>query len=116
MSHLILVTGAAGGAQGSTGRLITGLLLEQGVTVRALVHKLNSRSDELRQQGARSGTVGLAPTRKRRSQPDAVDHRGDHRGEALRLLRRHELLQRGLQVRERAALIDRLHAPQTLDL
>src|SRR5580658_2000315 len=52
MSHLILVTGAAGGAQGSTGRLITGLLLEQGVTVRALVHKLDSRSDELRQQGA----------------------------------------------------------------
>jgi uncharacterized protein YbjT (DUF2867 family) len=52
MSHPILVTGAAGGAQGSTGRLITGLLLEQGVTVRALVHKLDSRSDELRQQGA----------------------------------------------------------------
>jgi uncharacterized protein YbjT (DUF2867 family) len=52
MSHPILVTGAAGGTQGSTGRLITTLLLEQGIPVRALVHKLDSRSVELRQQGA----------------------------------------------------------------
>jgi uncharacterized protein YbjT (DUF2867 family) len=52
MSHPILVTGAAGGTQGSTGRVITSLLLEQGIPVRALVHKLDSRSDELRQQGA----------------------------------------------------------------
>jgi uncharacterized protein YbjT (DUF2867 family) len=52
MVHPILVTGAAGGAQGSTGRKITSLLLKQRVPVRALVHKLDSRSDELRQQGA----------------------------------------------------------------
>jgi uncharacterized protein YbjT (DUF2867 family) len=52
MSHPILVTGAAGGRQGSTGRVITSLLLEQGIPVRALVHKLDSRSDALRQQGA----------------------------------------------------------------
>ena len=52
MAHPILVTGAAGGPQGSTGRRITGLLLEQGIPVRALVHKLDSRSDVLRQQGA----------------------------------------------------------------
>ena len=52
MSHPILVTGAAGGRQGSTGRVITSLLLEQGIQVRALVHKLDSRSDALRQQGA----------------------------------------------------------------
>ena len=52
MAHPILVTGAAGGAQGSTGRKITSLLLQQGIPVRALVHKLDSRSDELRQQGA----------------------------------------------------------------
>jgi uncharacterized protein YbjT (DUF2867 family) len=52
MSHPILVTGAAGGTQGSTGRLITTLLLERGIPVRALVHKLDSRSVELRQQGA----------------------------------------------------------------
>jgi uncharacterized protein YbjT (DUF2867 family) len=52
MSHPILVAGAAGGRQGSTGRVIASLLLEQGIPVRALVHKLDSRSDELRQQGA----------------------------------------------------------------
>jgi uncharacterized protein YbjT (DUF2867 family) len=52
MAHPILVTGAAGGAQGSTGRRITSLLLQQGIPVRAFVHKLDSRSDELRQQGA----------------------------------------------------------------
>ena len=52
MSHPILVTGAAGGRQGSTGRVITSLLLELGIPVRALVHKLDSRSDALRQQGA----------------------------------------------------------------
>jgi uncharacterized protein YbjT (DUF2867 family) len=52
MSHPILVTGAAGGAQGSTGRRVASLLLEQGIPVRALVHKLDSRSDELRTRGA----------------------------------------------------------------
>jgi uncharacterized protein YbjT (DUF2867 family) len=52
MSPQILVTGAAGGAQGSTGRRVASLLLEQGIPVRALVHKLDSRSDELRTQGA----------------------------------------------------------------
>ena len=52
MSHPFLVTGAAGGAQGSTGRRVAILLLEQGIPVRALVHKLDSRSDELRKQGA----------------------------------------------------------------
>src|SRR5579863_7508677 len=52
MTHPILVIGAAGVTQGSTGRKITSLLLQQGIPVRALVHKLDSRSDELRQQGA----------------------------------------------------------------
>ena len=52
MSHPILVTGAAGGTQGSTGRLVASLLMEQGIPVRALVHKLDSRSDGLRKQGA----------------------------------------------------------------
>ncbi len=52
MSQPILITGAAGGAQGSTGRLVTGLLLKQGLPVRAFVHKLDARSDELRQRGA----------------------------------------------------------------
>jgi uncharacterized protein YbjT (DUF2867 family) len=51
-SEPILVTGAAGGAQGSTGRLIASLLLQQGIPVRAFVHKIDSRSDEIRLQGA----------------------------------------------------------------
>lgn len=52
MSKPILITGAAGGPQGSTGRHVAELLLEQGIPVRAFVHKLDSRSDGLRQQGA----------------------------------------------------------------
>ena len=52
MTHPILITGAAGGNQGSTGRVIASLLLEQGIPVRAFVHKLDSRSEELRQLGA----------------------------------------------------------------
>jgi uncharacterized protein YbjT (DUF2867 family) len=52
MSQPILITGAAGGTQGSTGRVVTGLLLKQGIPVRAFVHRLDDRSDELRRQGA----------------------------------------------------------------
>jgi uncharacterized protein YbjT (DUF2867 family) len=54
----ILVTGAAGGrrqglsAQGSTGFHVTRLLLDRGEPVRALVHRLDGRSDELRDLGA----------------------------------------------------------------
>jgi len=52
MSQPILITGAAGGPQGSTGRLVAGLLLQQGIPVRAFVHRLDARSEKLRQQGA----------------------------------------------------------------
>ena len=52
MSHPILITGAAGSPQGSTGRLVANILLRQGISVRAFVHKLDARSDELRLQGA----------------------------------------------------------------
>jgi uncharacterized protein YbjT (DUF2867 family) len=52
MSQPVLVAGAAGGTQGSTGRLVAGLLMELGIPVRALVHKLDARSDDLRKQGA----------------------------------------------------------------
>ena len=52
MSQPILVTGAAGGAQGSTGRRITALLLEKGISVRAFVHKLDARSEALLELGA----------------------------------------------------------------
>src|SRR6267142_1509954 len=52
MSQPILVTGAAGGAQGSTGRLVTESLIQRGLPARALVHKLDARSDRLRELGA----------------------------------------------------------------
>jgi uncharacterized protein YbjT (DUF2867 family) len=52
MSHPILVTGAAGGQQGSTGRVIATLLLEQDIPVRAFVHRLDHRCDELLRKGA----------------------------------------------------------------
>lgn len=51
-SHPILITGAAGGAQGSTGRVVAGMLLRQGIPVRAFVHRLDERSEELRGEGA----------------------------------------------------------------
>src|ERR1700733_146502 len=52
MSQPILVTGAAGGSQGSTGRQIAALLRRKGISVRAFVHKLDARSDALRELGA----------------------------------------------------------------
>jgi uncharacterized protein YbjT (DUF2867 family) len=52
MSQPILVTGAAGGSQGSTGRQIAALLLDKGIPVRAFVHKLDARSNALRELGA----------------------------------------------------------------
>jgi uncharacterized protein YbjT (DUF2867 family) len=52
MSQPILVTGAAGGAQGSTGRQIATLLLDKGIPVRAFVHKPDARSDALLELGA----------------------------------------------------------------
>ena len=48
----VLVTGAAGGQQGATGRLITTHLLKQGIPVRAFVRKVDARADELRKEGA----------------------------------------------------------------
>jgi uncharacterized protein YbjT (DUF2867 family) len=52
MPNTILVTGAAGGYQGSTGRRVTELLIEGGFSMRAFVHKLDDRSDHLQQLGA----------------------------------------------------------------
>jgi uncharacterized protein YbjT (DUF2867 family) len=52
MSNSVLVTGAAGGQQGATGRRITTLLLKQGIPVRAFVRKVDARADELREEGA----------------------------------------------------------------
>jgi uncharacterized protein YbjT (DUF2867 family) len=48
----ILVTGAAGGSQGKTGRHVSELLLARGAAVRAFVHTLDQRSAYLRDLGA----------------------------------------------------------------
>jgi uncharacterized protein YbjT (DUF2867 family) len=52
MLQPILVTGAAGGSQGSTGRRVATLLLAQGIPVRAFVHRLDGRAEALRELGA----------------------------------------------------------------
>jgi uncharacterized protein YbjT (DUF2867 family) len=48
----ILVTGAAGGRQGSTGRHVARMLLERGQAVRAFVRSDDARAAELREMGA----------------------------------------------------------------
>ncbi|QLY27961.1 NAD(P)H-binding protein [Nocardia huaxiensis] len=48
----VLVTGAAGGRQGSTGRHLTAQLLGRGVPVRALIHTEDERATVLRALGA----------------------------------------------------------------
>src|SRR5215204_4721733 len=50
--RLVLVTGAAGGTQGKTGRHVAEMLLARGVPVRAFVHRIDERSDALRALGA----------------------------------------------------------------
>jgi uncharacterized protein YbjT (DUF2867 family) len=48
----VLVTGAAGGEQGQTGRRVTELLRERGVPVRAMVRTWDERADYLQSLGA----------------------------------------------------------------
>jgi uncharacterized protein YbjT (DUF2867 family) len=48
----ILVTSAAGGTQGKTGRHVTEMLLKRNVPVRALVRQIDERSDRLKALGA----------------------------------------------------------------
>jgi uncharacterized protein YbjT (DUF2867 family) len=48
----VLVTGAAGGQQGKTGRRVTELLRERGLPVRAMVRTLDERAEYLRSLGA----------------------------------------------------------------
>jgi uncharacterized protein YbjT (DUF2867 family) len=50
--QLILITGAAGGRQGSTGNKVAEFLMQRGIGVRAFVHKLDARSEALRELGA----------------------------------------------------------------
>src|ERR1700758_2534020 len=52
MAKPVLVTSAAGGRQGKTGRPVSEMLLARGVPVRAFVHKIDERSEHLRALGA----------------------------------------------------------------
>ena len=51
MTAPILVTGAAGGTQGSTGNRIVQWLRKRGLPVRALVHRIDERSKRLQEIG-----------------------------------------------------------------
>src|SRR5712672_3996650 len=52
MAKPVLVTSAAGGLQGKTGRHVAEKLLARGVAVRAFVRQIDERSDKLRALGA----------------------------------------------------------------
>jgi uncharacterized protein YbjT (DUF2867 family) len=52
MRKPVLVTSAAGGNQGRTGRHVSEMLLERGIPVRAFVRKIDERSDQLEARGA----------------------------------------------------------------
>src|SRR6266852_3858246 len=52
MAKPVLVTSAAVGRQGRTGRHVSEMLLKRGVPVRAFVHKIDERSEQLRALGA----------------------------------------------------------------
>jgi uncharacterized protein YbjT (DUF2867 family) len=52
MTKPVLVTSAAGGTQGRTGRHVAELLLKRGVPVRAFVRGIDERSDKLKLLGA----------------------------------------------------------------
>ena len=59
MTAPVLVTGAAGGQQGSTGRHVVELLRQRGETVRAFVHTDDARAEGLRALGAEVVTGDL---------------------------------------------------------
>ena len=52
MTKPVLVTSAAGGRQGKTGRHVSEMLLKRGVPVRAFVHTIDERSERLSALGA----------------------------------------------------------------
>src|SRR3981189_543559 len=52
MTKTVLVTSAAGGSQGRTGRHVSEMLLERGARVRAFVRQIDQRSDRLKSLGA----------------------------------------------------------------
>ena len=52
MARPVLVTSAAGGRQGKTGRHLSEMLLTRKIPVRAFVHRIDDRSERLRALGA----------------------------------------------------------------
>jgi uncharacterized protein YbjT (DUF2867 family) len=52
MAKPVIVTSAAGGRQGKTGRHVSEMLLARGIPVRAFVHKIDERSERLHALGA----------------------------------------------------------------
>jgi uncharacterized protein YbjT (DUF2867 family) len=52
MTKTVLVTSAAGGNQGRTGRHVSEMLLKRGARVRAFVRRIDERSDRLKSLGA----------------------------------------------------------------
>src|SRR5262245_16748035 len=52
MEKPVLVTSAAGGSQGKTGRHVAELLLARGIPVRAFVRQIDERSERLKKLGA----------------------------------------------------------------
>jgi uncharacterized protein YbjT (DUF2867 family) len=52
MTKPVLVTSAAGGSQGKTGRHVSEMLLKRAIPVRAFVHRIDERSEHLRALGA----------------------------------------------------------------
>ncbi len=52
MTKTVLVTSAAGGTQGRTGRHVSEMLLKRGTRVRAFVRQIDQRSDRLKSLGA----------------------------------------------------------------
>ena len=61
-SGLVLVTGAAGGVMGGTGRILAEKLLKQGVPVRALVRTDDDRATALRAAGAEVLFLCMGPS------------------------------------------------------
>ncbi|MEN3358071.1 MAG: hypothetical protein V7637_2053 [Mycobacteriales bacterium] len=70
---LVLVTGAAGGAQGATGRQVAELLRARGVPVRAFVRTLDERAERLRGAGAEVVTGDLRDIAQVEPALDGVD-------------------------------------------
>jgi uncharacterized protein YbjT (DUF2867 family) len=63
MTKPVLVTSAAGGRQGKTGRHVSEMLLKRGVPVRAFVHTIDERSERLRALGAEIVQADFLDTR-----------------------------------------------------